>query len=309
MRVPSSVRGTLPAVTVARPAPRCTHAWHTDLWERPLSRRQVVVAGAAALGTLSLPKVAVGAPPSGMPSPIPQVLDPTVPIHIQLPGYPPAGSPDPAHNDPSTITDFNGQIGLSYVRGMGTRTDKATGSTAMLPFEVDLRFMKGEFVAADGRRRHGAFALIWLDVFEGQFGSPTQVQIHDFNPGIASNGLFWTADIGGGAVDAHPGKGSAAMDVRNLPARDYHDLVNAITGGSFLPAVVSFRVEWARAGERHHFHDADISFDADLVLTTAKAWWAGETSAARYVADDIATSASLFAEVGHERNGVHFPSG
>jgi hypothetical protein len=53
-----------------------------------------------------------------------------------------------------------GQIGLTYVRGMGVRTEKVTGSTVRLPFEVDLRFMKGEFVATDGRRRHGAFALI-----------------------------------------------------------------------------------------------------------------------------------------------------
>src|SRR5262245_54958403 len=29
--------------------------------------------------------------------------------------------------DPSTITDFNGHIGLAYVEGMGTHTDKMTG--------------------------------------------------------------------------------------------------------------------------------------------------------------------------------------
>ncbi|HEU0304972.1 MAG TPA: hypothetical protein VFR32_10385 [Gaiellaceae bacterium] len=116
--------------------------------------------GAVAVGVLALPRFALGAPPTGMPNPIPQVLDPAVPIHVQLPGYPPFGSPDPATNDASTITDFNGQVGLTYVRGTGLRTNKATGTTENLPFEVDLRFMKGEFVAADGRRRHGTFALI-----------------------------------------------------------------------------------------------------------------------------------------------------
>lgn len=159
MRVSPDVRG-LVAPAAGRPARRCSHTWHTDVWQRTFTRRQVVATGTAALGVLALPRLAFGAPPSGGPSPIPQVLDPTVPIHIQLPGYPPLGSPDPATNDPSTITDFNGQIGLTYVRGMGTRRDKATGSTARLPFEVDLRYMKGEFVATDGRRRHGAFALI-----------------------------------------------------------------------------------------------------------------------------------------------------
>ncbi|MEX2554671.1 MAG: hypothetical protein WEB06_03460 [Actinomycetota bacterium] len=99
------------------------------------------------------------------------------------------------------------------------------------------------------------------------------------------------------------------MDVRDLASRDYHDLVNAITGGSFLPAVVSFRVEWTRSADKRHFHDVEDAFDADVVLNSAKAWWRGETSEALYVANDISTSASLFAEVGHERNGVYFPSG
>jgi hypothetical protein len=99
------------------------------------------------------------------------------------------------------------------------------------------------------------------------------------------------------------------MVVRDLPSRDYHDLVNAISLGPFLPGVVSFRVEWASSSDKRHFHDAGSSFDATVVLNSAKAWWEGETSEARYVADDISTSASLFAEVGHERNGVYFPAG
>lgn len=135
------------------------------------------------------------------------------------------------------------------------------------------------------------------------------MQIHDFNPGIAANGLFWTSEIDPGDVAAHPGNGSAAMAVGGLASRDYHDLVNAITGGSFLPALISFRIEWTGSSAKHHFHDTASGFDADVVFNSAKAWWSGETSEALYVADDIATSASLFAEVGHERNGVYFPSG
>ena len=100
------------------------------------------------------------------------------------------------------------------------------------------------------------------------------------------------------------------MDVRNLASRDFHDLINAITGGPSLPAMISFRMEWSRSNDKHHFHDPDplSRFDADVVFNTAKAWWSGETSEALYVADDISTSFSLFAEAGHERNGVYFPS-
>ncbi len=141
------------------------------------------------------------------------------------------------------------------------------------------------------------------------FEGPGGPQIHDFNPGIESNGLFWTSEIDPSSVAANPGNGSAVMDVRGLASRDYHDLINAITLGPFLPGTISFRIEWQRSRDRHHFHDPASGFDADVVLNSAKAWWSGETAAARYVADDISTSFSLFAEAGHERNGVYFPAG
>jgi hypothetical protein len=97
------------------------------------------------------------------------------------------------------------------------------------------------------------------------------------------------------------------MDVRNLASRDYGDLINAITLGPFLPGVVSFRVEWTSSGDQRQFRDEVSGFDANVVLNSAQAWWRGETAEALYVADAISTSASLFAEVGHERNGVYFP--
>ena len=68
---------------------------------------------------------------------------------------------DTAHTeDPSTITDFDGHIGLAYVEGMGTHTDKMTGVVSHLPYRVDLRFMKGVYVGKDGKIHRGAFAAI-----------------------------------------------------------------------------------------------------------------------------------------------------
>ena len=130
-----------------------------------LSRREFIkLAGinALALGAaLYFPRRA-SAHGSG-PNPIPGGIQPFSPgttvYHVLLPGYPPFGSPNPAENDPSLITDFNGHVGLAYVQGMGTRTDKSTGVISRNVFEVDLRFMKGEFVGEDGQRHHGTFVL------------------------------------------------------------------------------------------------------------------------------------------------------
>jgi hypothetical protein len=77
------------------------------------------------------------------------------PIHLLLPGI-----AHPADADPSTITDFNGRVGYAIIDGTGTRTDLVTNAVTEHPFEVDLRFMEGEFVSADMRHCHGAFALI-----------------------------------------------------------------------------------------------------------------------------------------------------
>jgi hypothetical protein len=129
------------------------------LIEEGLSRRRFLHVSAGATGLV----LAGGAWSSGFaatcePQPIPHTLDPgggLPPIHILLPGL-----AHPADADPSTITDFNGQVGYAIIDGTGTRTDLATTEVTENPFEVDLRFMKGEFVSADGRHCHGAFALI-----------------------------------------------------------------------------------------------------------------------------------------------------
>jgi hypothetical protein len=82
--------------------------------------------------------------PGGMPGPAGRLL------HVFLPA---------TGVEPSTITNFNGFIGWAAVGGKGTHT--VTGQAPEhLPFEADVRFMRGEFVGADGRNHHGAFTFI-----------------------------------------------------------------------------------------------------------------------------------------------------
>ncbi len=91
---------------------------------------------------------------SATPLPIPgglQLLGPSGPLfHVFLPA---------TGVEPSTITDFNGFVGWAAVGGMGTHTPLGE-APAHIPFESDVRFMLGEFVGADGKNHHGAFAFI-----------------------------------------------------------------------------------------------------------------------------------------------------
>lgn len=58
-------------------------------------------------------------------------------------------------HDPSQITDFNGFLGVANVDGTGT---DGTGNTLL--FDVDMRFMKGAYVAMDGNTYHATFSFI-----------------------------------------------------------------------------------------------------------------------------------------------------
>lgn len=124
-----------------------------------VSRRRFLGATAGVPGLFLLAGRSLRASPITCdPEPIPELLflGGGLPgIHLQLPGV--LTAPD---TDPSTITDFNGHVGLAIVDGTGVRTDLTTGEQVTMPYEVDLRFMKGEFVTAEGQHCHGAFALI-----------------------------------------------------------------------------------------------------------------------------------------------------
>jgi hypothetical protein len=136
---------------------RRRHRGHTHL-SMAISRRQFLGTAVGAAGLLLGSSVLSPARDAACPDPehIPGGFTEFGHFYHQL--YP---DQDTAHTeDPSTITNFRGRIGLAYVEGMGTHTNKMTGDVTRLPFRVDLRFMKGTYVGKDGKRHHGAFAAI-----------------------------------------------------------------------------------------------------------------------------------------------------
>ena len=142
------------------------HPNYASCWQHPLSRRQFARAavGAAVVGaTLGSgvwrPGWAKGRG-SNEPVPIPggfQAGDPPKTFHVFAPGL----NGNPPDQQPSTITDFNGFIGLAYLDGMVTQTNTTTGQVRRLPFLAsDMRFMQGVFRDTEGRVHQGTFALV-----------------------------------------------------------------------------------------------------------------------------------------------------
>ena len=124
-----------------------------------LSRRQVLVRGAAAAGGLAglgllEPAVAL-ARAHGVPNPIPGGLDenfipvPSDPfIHVLAPGLGPG-------LEMATITDFHGVIGASEIRGTARGSDGSSWD-----FDTDMRFMQGDYVDRNGQVRKGSFGFV-----------------------------------------------------------------------------------------------------------------------------------------------------
>jgi hypothetical protein len=124
---------------------------HDHFWERALSRGSVVKGAGALLATsLLLPGVAraggkvTGAAPTPIP-PNPDFFD----LHLYFPVE---------GNEPASIFNFNGFCGVTELQGTGTLT--VDGEPTAMVFDVDNRFMTGEYVGADGQMHHGTFGFI-----------------------------------------------------------------------------------------------------------------------------------------------------
>ena len=63
--------------------------------------------------------------------------------------------------EPSSIGNFKGSVGITFVSGNVTRTNIKTGEQQSLPFtEADMRFMTGTFKGVDGQEHPGTFVFV-----------------------------------------------------------------------------------------------------------------------------------------------------
>jgi hypothetical protein len=140
--------------------------------QRRVSRRNLIrgAAGTMVGASLFVPKPAFAdrdddgeSTSCNLANPIPGGVVPFKPF-----GVPVHHNPlNPAHqhavgniSDPSQITDFDGFVGLTHIRGGGTGTNTDTGATSTLAFQADMGFGKGKFIGADGGRHEGTFAFV-----------------------------------------------------------------------------------------------------------------------------------------------------
>ena len=98
------------------------------------------------------------------------------------------------------------------------------------------------------------------------------------------------------------------MQVSDVAVTDYGNIGNALFGGgpAPMPATVSFEVRWSGVLERVNIVNPDNGFAGEFVRGHAQMEWSATVGDFSFVSEPAATSSSIFAELGHERNGSFF---
>jgi len=126
------------------------------------------------------------------------------------------------------------------------------------------------------------------------------------NPGITLTGLFWTMAVPEDSVEVDFEKGRAKLRVERARVQDYGTLVNSLSGGPSEPATASFEIHWAGRSPRQRVVNTAGEMEAQFIRNSATMEWSATTAKYTFMSQPARTSASVFAEVGHERNGVFF---
>jgi len=129
-----------------------------------------------------------------------------------------------------------------------------------------------------------------------------QGHIHDFTPGVAPSGLFWTAAIAPDSVDIKLGQVRASFRVTDFP------LLDIITTPS-PPATVSFDMEWSGKTADVDVKDFVNDFAGEYSQCSATIEWSAQVGSFSFVSAPAGTSLTRFAELGRERNGRFFSEG
>jgi len=144
-------------------------------------------------------------------------------------------------------------------------------------------------------------------------------QIHDFNPGISPEGVFWTVPIKGG-VEVDFEDGTAELEVTNQDVDDYFNVVNALLSQSGqagnhtpteIPAHVSFEINWRHVRDRFDVENAAESYAASVVLNESRIQWTAHEAAAEGAPSfsfHSTSSTNIFSMLAREKNGRFFHS-
>jgi hypothetical protein len=133
-------------------------------------------------------------------------------------------------------------------------------------------------------------------------------QVHDYNPGIAENGLFWTIPFPEDDAWIDLAAGKAEMHALSLDIPDAYTFFSSIAGGPTEPATASFDIWWHSPTVTEHLRNDEQGFAATLLDVATAISFSVESADFAFVSDPPETSQALYARIGFEANGTYLPA-
>jgi hypothetical protein len=140
-------------------------------------------------------------------------------------------------------------------------------------------------------------------------GDPKK-QHHDWEPGIAPSGLFWTVPIPPSAIsyDARTGAGHFRLSTFALP--DFGNFFNAVSkhpSPAPKPSHATFDVRWHGGNDPLEIRDGRYGFAGTFVDGPATISFTAKNDGSNVVYRSVSSGQkALYAGAGMERNGVFF---
>jgi hypothetical protein len=139
-------------------------------------------------------------------------------------------------------------------------------------------------------------------------GDPTK-QHHDWNPGIAPSGLFWTVPVGTSAISFEAATGRARFHESGYAIDDYGNFSNAVSKNpkSPKPSKVTFDVHWHGNDDPQQLRDGKFGFSGTFISGTASISFLTKQDGSPVVyGSEPGPQKVIYAGTGTERNGVFF---
>jgi len=139
-------------------------------------------------------------------------------------------------------------------------------------------------------------------------GDPSK-QHHDWEPGIAPSGLFWTVPISPSAINYNAATGHARFHLSSYAIPDYGNFFNAISPHpkNVKPSKVSFDVRWHGNDDPQQLRYAKFGFGGTFISGGATIDFTAKHDGSSVVyRSEPGGQKALYAGTGMERNGVFF---
>jgi hypothetical protein len=110
------------------------------------------------------------------------------------------------------------------------------------------------------------------------------------------------------AVQFTLGLGTASLHIADQQMGDFTKVPNSLMRGPSVPATISYDVRWSGPGKPVSVNDVKNGFAGEFLENAATVSASATRQGFQFVSDPAATSKSVFAVLGRERNGVFFTS-